>query len=111
MWWYVAIAAGCAAMVPWARQRSQGSMTRYTVGTGAPLIFVLLSLAALVAAAAAASGDSDLARELFTGGLIGAALAQFILLRRTYGLGRRQDDDRPDERGADDDERTAAPAD
>lgn len=61
-------------------------MTRYTVGTGAPVVIVLIGAAALVAGIAHGGGDSDLARELFTGGLIGGALAQFILMRRTYGI-------------------------
>lgn len=91
MWWYLGIAAICAAIVPWARKRSEGSMTRYSVGTGAPIVFVLIGGAAVVASLAVGSGDSDLAREIFTGGLIGAALAQFVLVRRTYGisLGKR----------------------
>jgi hypothetical protein len=85
MWWYLAIAAVCAGLVPWARKRSEGSMTRYSVGTGAPVVIVLIGAAALAAAFAQGADDSDLARELFTGGLIGGALAQFILVRRTYG--------------------------
>jgi len=90
MWWYLAIAAVCAGLVPWARKRSEGSMTRYSVGTGAPIVIVLIGAAAVVAAFTQASGDDDLARELFTGGLIGGALTQFILVRRTYGLSRPQ---------------------
>jgi hypothetical protein len=86
MWWYLGIAAVCAGMVPWARKRSEGSMTRYSVGTGAPIVFVFFGAAALVAAVAQRGGDSDLARELFTGGLIGGALVQFVLVRRTYGI-------------------------
>lgn len=86
MWWYLGIAAVCAAVVPWARKRSEGSMTRYSVGTGAPVVMVLMGAAALVAGIAQGGGDGDLAREIFTGGLIGGALAQFILMRRTYGI-------------------------
>lgn len=86
MWGYLAIAVVCAALLPWARKRSEGSMTRYSVGTGAPLVIVLIGAAALVAGVAHRGGDSDLARELFTGGLIGGALVQFVLLRRTYGI-------------------------
>ena len=86
MWWYVAIAAVCAGLVPWARKRSEGSMTRYSVGTGAPIVIVLIGAAALAAAFAQGSGEADLAREVFTGGLIGGAFAQFILVRRTYGI-------------------------
>jgi hypothetical protein len=122
MWWYVAIAAVCAGLVPWARKRSEGSMTRYSVGTGAPIVIVLIGAAALVAAFAHGSGDGDLARELFTGGLIGGALAQFILVRRTYGItlrpqplktppvadGAAERDDDPD---AEPDPRRAVPTD
>jgi hypothetical protein len=86
MWWYLGIAAVCAGIVPWARKRSEGSMMRYSVGTGAPLVFVLIGAASLASAVAQGSGESDLARELFTGGLIGGALVQFILVRRTYGV-------------------------
>jgi hypothetical protein len=86
MWWYLGIAVVCAAIVPWARKRSEGSMIRYSIGTGAPLVIVLIGAASLTAAVAQGSGDSDLARELFTGGLIGGALVQFILMRRTYGI-------------------------
>jgi hypothetical protein len=86
MLWYLGIAAIGAALVPWARKRSEGSMTRYTMGTGAPVVIVLIAASALAAAVAAGAGDGDLARELFTGGLIGGALAQFILMRRTYGI-------------------------
>jgi hypothetical protein len=89
MWWYLAIAVVCAGLVPWARKRSEGSMTRYSVGTGAPIVIVLIGAAAVVAAFTQASGDDDLARELFTGGLLGGALTQFILVRRTYGLSLR----------------------
>lgn len=105
MWWYVGIAAIGAALVPWARKRSEGSMTRYTVGTGAPVVIVLIAGSALAAAVAQGAGDGDLARELFTGGLIGGALAQFILMRRTYGisLGKHPAKAVPDAREADDD--------
>jgi hypothetical protein len=90
MWWYLGIAAVCAALVPWARKRSEGSMVRYSIGTGAPLVMVLFGVSALVSSVAHGAGDSDLARELFTGGLIGGALVQFILMRRTYGIGLGQ---------------------
>ncbi len=86
MWWYLGIALVCAGLVPWARRRSEGSMTRYSVGTGAPVVLVLFGAAALVAALVSRGGDGDLARELFTGGLIGGAMVQFVLLRRTYGI-------------------------
>lgn len=86
MWWYLGIAVVCAGLVPWARKRSEGSMTRYSVGTGAPVVLVLFGVSALLAALVQRGGDDDFAREVFTGGLIGGALVQFILLRRTYGI-------------------------
>lgn len=86
MWIYLGIAVVCAAIVPWARRRSHGSMTTYSIRTGAPIVMVLFAVSALAAAWASAAGDPDLAREVFTGGLIGGALAQFILMRRTYGI-------------------------
>jgi hypothetical protein len=120
MWWYVAIAAVCAGLVPWARKRSEGSMTRYSVGTGAPIVIVLIGAAALVAAFAQGGGDADLARELFTGGLIGGALVQFILVRRTYGITLRPqplktppaaDAERDDDPDAEPDPRRPVPTD
>ena len=66
-------------------RRSGGSMTRYQLYTGAPLVWVLLAVAATTALAADVAGDPVLATELFTGGLIGTGLVQVVLLRRGVG--------------------------
>jgi hypothetical protein len=70
-------------VVSW--RRSAGSMTRYELYTGAPVVWVLLAVTAVSAIAAEAAGDPGLATELFTGGLIGTGLAQVVLLRRGVG--------------------------
>ena len=82
MAFYVVIGALCLVVLPLAWRRSGGSMTRYVIGTGTPL--VLLALVAFAALAAVLSrADPDLAREVFTGGLVGSGITQFMLLRRT----------------------------
>jgi hypothetical protein len=63
-------------------RRSEGSMVRYRLYTGAPLVWVLLAVAAITALAAEVVGSPDLATALFTGGLIGTGLVQVVLLRR-----------------------------
>ena len=81
MAFYVVVAVICLAAFPLAWRRSGRSMTRYVLGTGAPL--VLLALAAFAVLAAVLSrADAVLAREVFTGGLIGSGITQFFLLRR-----------------------------
>ncbi len=84
MVFYLVVAVLCAGVLPWAWRRAGRSWTRYVIGTGAPLV-----LAALVACSVLAmlihTADADLAREVFTGGLLGSGIAQFVLLRRTQG--------------------------
>jgi hypothetical protein len=77
-------------VVSW--RRSGGSMIRYELYTGAPVVWLLLAGTAVSAIAAEAAGDPALATELFTGGLIGTGLAQVVLLRR--GVGGPPGDDR-----------------
>ena len=89
---YVAAALLCAVALPLAWRRSGRSWTRYVVGTGAPLVLVAL-LAASVVSALIALADADLAREVFTGGLLGSGITQFILLRHTQGDDPRQRDE------------------
>jgi len=81
MGFYVVVAIICLAAFPFAWRRSGGSMTRYVLGTGAPLVLLALVAFAVVAAAVSRT-DPELAREMFTGGLIGSGITQFILLRR-----------------------------
>lgn len=89
---YVAVLLVSAVVGAVSWRRSGGSMTRYELYTGAPLVWVLLSVAASTALAADLAGDPVLATELFTGGLIGTGLVQVVLLRR--GVGDRARDDR-----------------
>lgn len=79
---YVVVAVLCAAALPYAWRRSGRSMTRYVMGTGAPLVLIALLAFALLALVLQRS-DETLAREVFTGGLVGSAFTQFLLLRRT----------------------------
>ena len=77
---FVLLLSAVLGVVSW--RRSGGSMTRYQLYTGAPLVWVLLAVAAITALAAEVAGDPVLATELFTGGLIGTGLVQVVLLRR-----------------------------
>lgn len=81
---YVAAAVLCAGALPWAWRRSGRAWTRYVIGTGAPLVLAALLGVSLVAVLIA-TNDADLAREVFTGGLLGSGITQFVLLRRTQG--------------------------
>lgn len=81
---YVVVAVLCAAALPFSWRRSGGSMTRYVVGTGAPVVLVALFAFALLSAAITVA-DAGLGREVFTGGLIGSGFTQFILLRHGQG--------------------------
>ena len=88
---YVVAGLLCAGALPWSWRRSGHSWTRYVVGTGAPLVLAAL-LAAAVVSAVIVRFDADLAREVFTGGLLGSGITQFILLRHTQGDDLRQRD-------------------
>ena len=89
MAFYVVVAVICLAAFPLAWRRSGRSMTRYVLGTGAPLVLLALAAFAIVAVAISRA-DPELAREVFTGGLIGSGITQFLLLRR----GQDQDERR-----------------
>ena len=88
---YVVVALLCAAALPWSWRRSGRSWTRYVIGTGSPLVLAALLVVAVVSTVIALA-DADLAREVFTGGLLGSGITQFILLRRTQGDDLRQSD-------------------
>ena len=85
----VLLVSAVVGAVSW--RRSGGSMTRYQLYTGAPLVWVLLAVAATTALVAEVAGDPVLATELFTGGLIGTGLVQVVLLRRAAGEQARHD--------------------
>lgn len=78
---YLVVAGLCAVLLPVAWRRS-GSMTRYVVGAGAPLVLVLLGLFSVLCAVLARA-DGSLAREVFTGALVGSGFTQLMLVRRT----------------------------
>jgi hypothetical protein len=82
----VSVLVGCLS---W--RRSGGSMTRYRLYTGAPLVWVLLGAVAVSALLAERAGDADLALGLFTGGLIGTGLVQVVLLRRSAAAHHGED--------------------
>jgi hypothetical protein len=85
----VLLVSAVLGAVSW--RRSGGSMTQYQLYTGAPLVWVLLAVAATTALIAQVAGDPVLATELFTGGLIGTGLVQVVLLRRATGDQARHD--------------------
>jgi hypothetical protein len=85
----VLLLSAVVGAVSW--RRSGGSMTRYQLYTGAPLVWVLLAVAAITALVAQAAGDPDLATQLFTGGLIGTGMVQVVLLRRATADQARHD--------------------
>jgi hypothetical protein len=62
--------------------RRSGSLTRYRLYTGAPIVWVLLAASCLAALLADRTGNADLASGLVTGGLIGAGLVLAVLVRR-----------------------------
>ena len=96
---YVVVAVLCTAALPYAWRRSGRSMTRYVLGTGAPLVLIALLAFALLALVLHRS-DETLAREVFTGGLVGSAFTQFLLLRRTHNQDqatRPESTDHPDD--------------
>ena len=65
--------------------RRSGSLTRYRMYTGAPIVWVLLAGSCLAALLADSTGNADLASGLVTGGLIGTGLVLAVLVRRTAG--------------------------
>lgn len=89
---YVGAALLCALALPWSWRRAGRSWTRYVIGTGAPLVLAAL-LAVSVVCALINLVDPTLAREVFTGGLLGSGITQFILLRHTQGDDLRQRDE------------------
>ncbi|WP_426564072.1 hypothetical protein ACPPVT_21905 [Angustibacter sp. McL0619] len=77
---FLVFAAISVVLLPISYRRS-GSMTRYVVNTGAPVMWVLLLAASLVSWAIALAGNDALAVQLFVGGLIGTAFVQVYLMR------------------------------
>jgi hypothetical protein len=81
MGFYTLVGAVSLVLLPLAYKRS-GSMTRYVPMTGAPVVWLLLMVAAVSAAISEASGAQGTSQAVFSGGLIGTALVQVVLLRR-----------------------------
>jgi hypothetical protein len=92
MGFYAAVGILSIIVFPLAYKRS-GSMTHYVPITGAPVVWLLLVVAALTAAAAEAAGDPGTSQAVFSGGLIGTAFAQVVLRRRTVASRRGPEDD------------------
>ncbi|MGL5857495.1 MAG: hypothetical protein ACRC35_03670 [Angustibacter sp.] len=78
---YIVVGVISVVLLPVAWRRS-GSMTRYVTMTGAPVVWVLLAATAVVSATAEVADAPSLGRGLFTGGLIGTAFVQVLLVRR-----------------------------
>src|SRR5215217_712782 len=91
---YVAVLVVSLPLGWLAWRRSAGSMTRYRLYTGAPVVWVLLAAVAMSAVLAELAGQADLALALFTGGLIGTGLVQVVLLRRSAATPADRDHDR-----------------
>ena len=81
MSFYLVVGVVSLVLVPIALRRS-GSMTKYVMYTGAPIVWVLLAIASLSAAAVEYAGDPSTAQGVFTGGLIGTAFVLVVLMRR-----------------------------
>jgi hypothetical protein len=81
MGFYALVGVVSLVLFPLAYKRS-GSMTRYVPVTGAPVVWLLLAVAAATAAITEAAGDPGTSQAVFSGGLIGTAFAQVVLLRR-----------------------------
>ncbi len=86
MGFYALVAVVSLVVFPLAYKRS-GSMTRYVAITGAPVVWLLLVVAAGTAAIAEGLGDPGTSQAVFSGGLIGTAFAQVVLLRRSARSG------------------------
>lgn len=97
MTFYLVVGVIALVLLPVAYRRS-GSMTRYRVVTGAPLVWVLLAAASAGAVIAYLAGDPSLAQGVFSGGLLGTAFAQIVLLRRGLGEARGPSQDGPERR-------------
>ncbi|HEX3004884.1 MAG TPA: hypothetical protein VHO27_11790 [Angustibacter sp.] len=81
MGFYALVGVLSLVLFPLAYKRS-GSMTRYVPLTGAPIVWLLLLVASGTAAISEAAGDPGTSQAVFSGGLIGTAFAQLVLLRR-----------------------------
>lgn len=91
MGFYALVAVVSLLVFPLAYKRS-GSMTHYVPVTGAPIVWLLLVVAAGTAAISEAAGDPGTSQAVFSGGLIGTAFTQVLLLRRVraFSEGSRQ---------------------
>lgn len=81
MGFYALVAVVSLMLLPLSYKRS-GSMTEYVKVTGAPIVWLLLVVASGTAAITEAAGDPGTSQAVFSGGLIGTAFVQVVLLRR-----------------------------
>lgn len=91
MGFYAVVGVMSLALLPVAYKRS-GSMTHYVPITGAPVVWLLLLVASGTAAISEAAGDPGTSQAVFSGGLIGTAFVQVLLLRRVRALGGRPEE-------------------
>lgn len=91
MGFYAVVGVMSLALLPLAYKRS-GSMTHYVPITGAPVVWLLLAVASGTAAISEAAGDPGTSQAVFSGGLIGTAFVQVLLLRRVRALGGRPEE-------------------
>jgi hypothetical protein len=92
MGFYLVVGLASLCLLPVSYKRS-GSMTRYVTISGAPIVWLLLAFAAGSAAVIERTGGAGTSQAVFTGGLIGTAFVQIVLLRRgTSGLAAGEGD-------------------
>ncbi len=83
---YLILAGVSAVLLPWSWHRSR-NWTRYRLGTGAPVVWILLLITGCLGLGLVAAGQPELAREFGTGGLIGAGLGLSVLWRNSTQSG------------------------
>ena len=81
MGFYALVGLVSLVLLPVSYRRSR-SMTHYVPVTGAPIVWLLLMVASGTAAISEAAGDPGTSQAVFSGGLIGTAFVQIMLLRR-----------------------------
>jgi hypothetical protein len=69
--------------------RRSGSMTRYVMKTGAPVMWALVLFSSLLAACIDRWGEESTAVQTFIGGLIGTVFVQIYLMRRQARANQR----------------------
>jgi phosphatidylserine synthase len=89
---FLVFAAICVVLLLVSYRRS-GSLTRYEMYSGAPVMWVLLLVSSLISWGIDLAGNHSTAVETFAGGLIGTAFVQVYLMRRQARAAARGDDE------------------